>query len=126
MGDKIIEIYDDKYKQEVIALILYIQNVEAKVNLSIEDQPDLLDIKRNYMDKGGCYWIALNKEEKLVGSKGIQIKNREVGVLKKFFVYKEYRGKKYGIAMELYNTLLDFARDKNISKIILDSPSIAQ
>lgn len=39
-----IQVYNDKYKQEVIDLILYIQNVEAKVNLSLEDQPDLLDI----------------------------------------------------------------------------------
>lgn len=43
-----IQVYDDKYKQEVIDLILYVQNIEYGVGITIEDQPDILDIKRNY------------------------------------------------------------------------------
>ena len=35
--------YQDTYKQQVIDLILHIQNSEAKINLTIEEQPDLLD-----------------------------------------------------------------------------------
>lgn len=32
-----IQIYDDKYKQEVIDLILYVQNVEFELGIPIED-----------------------------------------------------------------------------------------
>jgi N-acetylglutamate synthase-like GNAT family acetyltransferase len=118
-----IQIYDNKYKQEVIDLILYVQNIEYEVGISIEDQPDILDIKRNYIDSGGCFWIALNQEGNVIGSIGLQNKTKEVAVLKKFFVYKEYRGREHGVGMKLYNSLLDFAKNQNILTIILDTPS---
>ena len=51
--------YNEKYKQQVINLILHIQNDEAKLNLSIEEQPDLLDIPSyyhaNYLYCYDCY-----------------------------------------------------------------------
>lgn len=40
-----IETYSEKYKDEMISLILDIQNNEAKIDLSLEEQPDLLDIR---------------------------------------------------------------------------------
>ena len=39
-----IETYDEKYKEQIIGLILHIQNDEAGIALPIEEQPDLLDI----------------------------------------------------------------------------------
>lgn len=120
-----IQINDDKYRQEVIDLILYVQNVEYDVGITIEEQPDILNIKRNYIDNGGCFWIALNQEGKVIGTIGLQKKTTEVAVMKKFFVYKEYRGKEHGVGMELYNFLLDFAKNQNFSTIILDTPSKA-
>ena len=48
-----IAVYDERYKEEVIKLILYVQNVEAGVGISIEEQPDILDINQ----------IILTKEE---------------------------------------------------------------
>ena len=43
----------DAYKQQVIDLILHIQNSEAKINLTIEEQPDLLNVPL-YYEKNGC------------------------------------------------------------------------
>lgn len=48
-----IETYSGKYDDEIISLILNIQNNESKINLSLEEQPDLLDIHRNYQQNGG-------------------------------------------------------------------------
>ena len=45
--------YQEKYKQQVIDLILHIQNYEAKITLSLEEQPDLLDIPTCYEKDGG-------------------------------------------------------------------------
>lgn len=52
--------YQDKYKEQIIDLILHIQNDEAKINLSPEEQPDLLDIPSYYQKDGGEFWIALD------------------------------------------------------------------
>lgn len=49
--------YQDKYKQQIIELILHIQNCEAKINLSVEEQPDLLDIPYYYQKNGGEFFI---------------------------------------------------------------------
>lgn len=38
-----IEVYEEKYKNQVIALILYLQNFDNKVDLSLEEQPERRD-----------------------------------------------------------------------------------
>jgi len=58
-----IILYQDKYKQEIIDLILHIQNDETKINLSIEEQPDLLNVSLYYEKSGGAFWIAVEKDE---------------------------------------------------------------
>lgn len=110
--------YKDDYKKEVIELILYVQNIEFKVNISIDDQPDILDIKNNYLN----FWIAFNEDNKVIGCIGLQEKNN-VGIMKKFFVYKEYRGT--GIGKKLYDKLLEYSRSYGLKNIILDTPSNA-
>ncbi|AJS58620.1 GNAT family N-acetyltransferase [Paenibacillus sp. IHBB 10380] len=120
-----ITVYDDRYKEEVIKLILYVQNVEYDVSIGVEEQPDILDIQSNYINDGGNFWVALNDNGEVVGSIGLQKKTNEVAVLKKFFIYKEYRGKEFGIGVDLYNALLDFTRKQRFTKVILDTPSQA-
>ena len=120
-----ITIYDDRYKEEVINLILHVQNVEYGVGISVEEQSDILDIQSNYINDGGNFWVALNNNDEVVGSIGLQKKTNEVAVLKKFFVYKDYRGKEFGIGTGLYKALLDFANKQGFSKVILDTPSKA-
>ena len=56
--------FDEKFQQAVIALILHIQNDEAGIGLSLEEQPDLLDIPRAYAAPGG-FWLAVEGEELL-------------------------------------------------------------
>ncbi|MDE6101429.1 MAG: hypothetical protein K2F73_00415 [Ruminococcus sp.] len=40
--------YQEKYKQQIIDLILHIQNEEAKISLTLDEQPDLMDINVSY------------------------------------------------------------------------------
>ncbi|KMY50678.1 GNAT family N-acetyltransferase [Peribacillus loiseleuriae] len=120
-----ITVYDDRYKEKVIKLILHVQNVEYEVGIRVEEQPDILDIQSNYIYDGGNFWVALNDNGEVVGSIGLQKKNNEVAVLKKFFVYKDYRGKEVGIGTGLYETLLVFAKKQGFTKVILDTPSKA-
>ncbi len=114
--------YDDKYKNEIIDLILNIQNKEAKINLSIEEQPDLLDIHSAYEKNGGKFWIAIENQQ-VIGTIALMRSKNNCGILKKFFVKAAYRGQKVGLT--LYQTLLEYAKSKDLKYIILDTPSVA-
>lgn len=117
-----IEAYSGKYDDEIIALILSIQNEEAKIDLSLAEQPDLTDIARFYQKDGGNFWIAL-ADGKVIGTVGLMMKENGCAVLKKFFVQKAYRSQKVGLA--LYTQLLTFAAGKGVKHVILDTPSVA-
>lgn len=115
-----IRTYTDVYKDEVINLILDIQNNEAGIGISIEEQPDLLDIASAYLSNGG-FWVALEGGN-VIGTIGLMIK-RNCGILKKFFVKADYRSCHIGLS--LYNCLLEFAIANSLPHIILDTPSVA-
>ena len=66
--------YQEKYKQQIINLILNIQNEESKVNLTLQDQPDLKDINKNYIENGGNFWLALNDNETVIGTPALMKK----------------------------------------------------
>ncbi len=81
--------YQEKYKQQITDLILHIQNNEAKINLSLEEQPDLLDIHNAYEKNGGKFWIAVDNNT-VIGTLALMNKGNGNGILKKGFVKKEY------------------------------------
>lgn len=118
-----IETYSGTYDEDIISLILGIQNGEAGINLSLEEQPDLLDIRKNYQENGGEFWIALS-EGQLIGTIGLMMKERQCATMKKFFVKKEFRSRKVGLA--LYHELIKFAKASDVRHIILDTPSVAK
>lgn len=117
-----IETYSGKYDDEIISLILSIQNNEAGIGLSLQEQPDLLDIHRSYQQPGGEFWIAVS-DGKVVGTIGLMLKENHCAILKKFFVKKEFRSQKVGLA--LYNELLQYAISKGVRLILLDTPAVA-
>lgn len=117
-----IETYRKVYDDEIISLILSIQNDEAGIGLSIQEQPDLLDIEQYYQQVGGDFWVALS-DGKVIGTIGLILKDRHCAILKKFFVKKEFRSQKVGLT--LYETLLKYAIEAGVQYIILDTPSVA-
>ena len=117
-----IETYCGKYDDEIVSLILDIQNNEAKIRLSLEEQPDLLDIRQSYQLNGGEFWVATDNG-KLIGTIGLMMKGNDCAILKKFFVKREYRSQKIGLA--LYKELLAYAKKSGRKHIILDTPSVA-
>jgi GNAT superfamily N-acetyltransferase len=113
-----IEIYTEKYKQDIAALILNIQNNEFNVPLTLADQPDLLDIKNFYFKKNGCFWVAV-EDEKLIGTIALIDFDNGQAALRKMFVHKDYRGKEKGVGQLLLDTLFDWCKQKNITEIYL-------
>ncbi len=117
-----IEPYSGRFDDEIISLILSIQNDEAKIGLSLQEQPDLLDIHCSYQETGGEFWVALS-DGKVIGTIGLMMQEKHCAILKKFFVKKEFRSQKVGWA--LYQELLRFARGAGVRQIVLDTPSVA-
>lgn len=114
--------YQEKYRQEIIDLILHIQNDEAKISLSLEEQPDLLDIPTYYEKNGGKFWLTV-EDNMVIGTLALMNMGNGNGILKKGFVKKEYR--KCGILTELYQNLLAYAKENNMRQLMFDTPSVA-
>lgn len=102
-------------------MVLHFQNDGTRPLVSVEDQPDLLNITKEYIDKGGYFWVAKDNE-KVVGSIGLMPCSDDVFILKKFFVYEDYQGSPYHLGQKLYAELLSFANKKGIKNIFLDTP----
>lgn len=117
--------YENMYRDEVISLVLSIQNDEAKVGLTLSDQPDLADIDAHYGACGGGFWLALDEDGRVVGTLGLQVRERACGVLKKFFVAKAVRGREFGVSAGLFDCLMACANENGLKSIVLDSPGVA-
>jgi N-acetylglutamate synthase-like GNAT family acetyltransferase len=110
--------YIDTYKAEVADLILNIQTNEFGIPITLDRQPDLIDIPRFYQINKGNFWVAKH-DRKILGTIALLDIGNNKGALRKMFVAKEYRGKEFGAGQKLLNCLFDWARQKKITEIFL-------
>jgi GNAT superfamily N-acetyltransferase len=108
----------NEYCEQVIDLILSIQQKEFGLSITIDQQPDLLDLDANYHSGGGNFWGAFVGEE-LVGTIALINTGHKAGCIRKMFVKAAYRGKEWGTAQKLLDVLLQFCRDKQIIDVLL-------
>lgn len=110
--------YNETYQPSILQMILQIQQQEYHLPITAEDQPDLCCIPSFYQQEYGNFWAAVDGGV-VVGT--IAMKNIGNGnaVLRKMFVKKEYRGKELGVSRALLTHLIEWAREKNFSKIYL-------
>jgi N-acetylglutamate synthase-like GNAT family acetyltransferase len=113
-----IAVYTDDYKQSIVELILPIQTEEFNVAITAGDQPDLQDIPGYYQHGAGNFWVAII-DNAVIGTIALSDIGNEQGALRKMFVHKNYRGKEYGVAQALLNTLLSWAKEKELQEIFL-------
>jgi GNAT superfamily N-acetyltransferase len=102
VGSIVIRIapFQPEYAPGVVSLILPIQREEFGVAVTLEDQPDLLDIPGFYLRGAGGVWVALADRE-VVGTVGaLDIGNARVA-LRKMFVKASYRGPEHRVAARL-------------------------
>ena len=120
-----IQTYSDVYQKQVQNLVLGIQNNEFLLGLTAQDQPDLPNIAEFY--KNGRFWIALNEDDQVMGTIGLEPLNETQAVLRKMFLDKTMRGnKEINLAQRLFETLLEFAKEKKHQELWLDTPPPAQ
>ncbi|MBC8074482.1 MAG: GNAT family N-acetyltransferase [Chloroflexales bacterium] len=106
------------YTEQVVDLILPIQREEFGIAITAADQPDLFDIPGFYQRGGGNFWLALH-QGRVVGTIALLDIGDGLGALRKMFVHRDYRGKPFGAARALLDTLRGWAREQSMRAIYL-------
>lgn len=118
-----INLVNDTYSKEIIDLVLNIQQNEFNVPITIEDQPDLMQIEDFYFANGGSFWGAFINGE-LVGTIALVKFDEKMAAIRKMFVKKEFRGKEHGIAQKLLEILIEYCQKNGIEEVYLGTVSI--
>jgi len=118
--------YIEKYKDEVIKLILDVY--EGELGFGIYERPDIYNISGTYQkNKCNNFWVALNGGE-LIGTVGILGKTEELAYLKRMVIKKEFR--KQGLGKKLLQTALEFAKKYGYKTIyagtVMENPNAIQ
>ncbi|MBO9691418.1 GNAT family N-acetyltransferase [Chryseobacterium sp.] len=113
----------NSYSEQAIDLILTIQQKEFNIPITIQDQPDLLQIESFYTEAGGNFWGAFVDGE-LVGSIALIKFDGRAGAIRKMFVKREFRGKELNIAQELLEVLITFCHKSGIDDLYLGTITV--
>lgn len=116
-----IQTYTASDQDAVIKLVLHCQNDGTRPYVSVDDQPELLQIKEKFIDNGGNFWVA-KENGTIVGTIGLMMCGDGLAILKKFFVLEPYRSAPHHLGRKLYEILLAFGTAHGVKKIILDTP----
>ncbi|WEK70740.1 MAG: GNAT family N-acetyltransferase [Candidatus Chryseobacterium colombiense] len=118
-----IKTINNTYSKSVIDLVLNIQQKEFNVPITIEDQPDLMQIENFYLNSGGNFWGAFINDE-LVGTIALVKFDENAAAIRKMFVKKDFRGKEHNIAQQLLETLITYCHENGIEEVYLGTVSI--
>lgn len=114
----LISPYHPQYQQQIVDLILPIQREEFGSSITLDDQPDLLNIPTVYQQGNGNFWVALDADQVIGTIAAIDIGHHQLA-LRKMFVAAPYRGKAIGVGRQLLETLCNWAIEHNIREIYL-------
>ena len=119
-GENIIRIepFSDIHATAVVDLIVGIQQKEFDLSITASDQPDLANIPEFYQNGCGNFWVALFREQVIGTISLLDIGNHQAA-LRKMFVHGGFRGKSWGTAAKLLETLLAWAGQKHIRQVFL-------
>lgn len=99
-------------------MILQIQREEFGIDITLEDQADLLDPDGFYGRGSGGIWVAMDGDT-LVGSIALIDIGGDQVALRKMFVAEAYRGRAFGVAQRLLDHVVDHARQIGVKDIYL-------
>lgn len=91
--------YEEKYRDDMIFMVLEAKNALGLVPRLNED---LLDIKGSYFDRGECFWLALDENDRVVGCVGYNRFSENAAKLHRLYV--KCTMKRQGIGTGLLKT----------------------
>ena len=89
--------FEESYRDDLIFMILQAKDaLGRKPGLN----EDLLDIKSNYFDKGGRFWIAIDENDRVIGSIGyVRVDGTNEVFIHRLFVKVAEKHKGIGTAL---------------------------
>ena len=110
--------FSQQHLAGVVGVILPIQQQEFGIPISLDAQPDLLDIPGFYQKGNGNFWVARHGDE-IVGTIALLDIGRNQCALRKMFVNAAFRGSKHAVARRLLCVLLEWCRHRHMDEIFL-------
>ncbi|MFL0246078.1 GNAT family N-acetyltransferase [Candidatus Clostridium stratigraminis] len=107
-----IKLFEPKYRDDMIFMILEAKNTLGRIPHLNED---LLDIVDNYILTGNMFWVAIDDNDRVIGSIGTNIVSTNEMWLKRLYVKSTL--KRHGIGKKLYKHAEEFAIQKGIDTI---------
>lgn len=93
--------YDEKYRDDMIFMVLEAKDALGRVPKLNED---LLDIRKSYFEKSDAFWLALNDEDRVIGCVGFCSMDGTTEA-KLCRLYVKYNLKRQGIGTALLATV---------------------
>ena len=107
--------FSPKYRDDMIFMILEAKNALGRVPGLNED---LLDIQKNYLDKGDMFWLAIDENDRVIGSVGYSSIEGSTEVwLHRLFVKCDL--KRQGIGSELLNTVEHYLKARSKTAVLV-------
>ncbi len=111
---------DQKIKNQIFDFVLDIRLNEMGWKTPPDD---LLDIPNVYLTNKGNFWIVVDND-KLIGTAGVKDMKNNQAYLERMYVDNNFRGT--GLAKELLEVLLDYARRNEFKEIYLQTADTAK
>ncbi len=103
----IIKPYEERYRDDLIFMVLQAKDALGRIPRINED---LLHIKERYFDRGDLFWIAIDDDDRVIGSIGYsKIPNSTEAFLHRLYV--KASEKRRGIGSALLETAEAAMRD---------------
>lgn len=89
--------YDDKYRDDMIFVVLAAKDALGRAPRL---NPDLLDVRANYLDRGDGFWLALDDDDRVVGCIGYsRVPGTDEAFLHRLFVKPSLKRRGIGSAL---------------------------
>jgi len=118
MSDISIDRYVPGDEKDVLALIVPIQREEFAIEITAEDQPDLMQIQSFYQTGCGDFWLA-RSQGAVIGTIGLKDIGNEEAALRKMFVAAAWRGRESAVARQMLERLIDASKARGVKRIYL-------
>ena len=147
----IISPFNGSFAEDIGPFISAIQRDEFHIPITLADQPDLANIAAAYQQNNGNFWVAstasmplgssslrheqnpsplgstsLRHEQKkqLVGTIALIDAGGGLGIIRKMFVAKPYRGAPHYLARQLLKTLENWASLQGFTQVYLGTTEV--
>lgn len=106
--------YTSSYRDDLIFMVLEAKNALNRIPTLNQD---LLNIDECYFKKGDMFWIAVDENNRVIGSVGCNITEDNTAVLHRLYV--KYNLKRQGIGTKLLCVAEKFAKDRQCKAVQL-------